>query len=434
MLGIALPKAEISLAESPERDGKRVLRLVGRYGLSAVGPLAVSGAHFVASLVFLHRLSQAEFGLFSFLLIVVPFCLSLSSGLLGAPLVNAIGKPDAVAEDQIAAFRSVNLLFCLGAGLATALLMLISNTGLVLAVVLGGYGATMSMRWFARYSAYIANHPGPAAVSDLVYSSLLLAGLALLAAGRHLSMLNIATLLLISSVLSVLAFGRQYLHQQFAPKCLGAISLYGPIWRDVTRWSLMGVMLSEMTANAHAYLVTFLSGPKAFGLLAVGSLLMRPVFLVLSALPDRERSTMARFIAAGNINAAWRSVREFRAAASTVWFATVAIAAAILTWSPGLIVKHGNDFGAVLSVVAIWTVIVAVRAVRTPEAVFLQAAGEFNALARAGMAGSIVSLFGTLVLLLWFGPVASLFGILGGETVMTFSVVALRRSWRRSHA
>ena len=53
-----------------------------------------------------------------------------------------------------------------------------------------------------------------------------------------------------------------------------------------------------MTVNAHAYLVTFISGPGPFALLAVGQMLMRPASLVQSALPDLERPAMTRAIAA----------------------------------------------------------------------------------------------------------------------------------------
>ena len=69
-----------------------------------------------------------------------------------------------------------------------------------------------------------------------------------------------------------------------------------PIWQEFARWAVFGVVLTEFTANAHAYLVTFISGPKAFAVLALGSLLMRPASLVLSALPDIERPRMARKI------------------------------------------------------------------------------------------------------------------------------------------
>src|SRR5205807_9638485 len=52
---------------------------------------------------------------------------------------------------------------------------------------------------------------------------------------------------------------------------------------------------------------------------------------------------------------------------------------------------------------------------RTPEAVLLQAAGQFRALTFASLWSSIASLAGTFALLLVAGPVISLAGILAGE-------------------
>jgi len=431
MSGTALPTASLTSADTGAFG--RLLRLAGRYGLTAIGPIAVSGAHFVASLIFLHRLSPADFGLFSFLLVIVPLCLSMSSGLLGAPLVKAIGKSKAVEEDQFAAFRKVNRVFCLGAGLVTATLMWSSHAGLVAALALGGYGAVMSLRWFSRFNAYIADDPLRAAASDLVYSASLLAGLFALAATNELSLLTASIVLLACSLLSIPAFGWTFLRKQFRSGRQGSLAVYLPIWRDVTRWSLLGVVLSEVTANAHAYFVTFISGPRAFALLAIGSLLLRPVFLVLQALPDRERPTIARFLAAGDLKSAHRTRLEFRLAAIAVWLGTVGLAAAILRWYPQLFVRKGFDSGDVWLVVAIWAAIVAARAIRAPEAVFLQAAGEFNALARTGFAASIVSVAGTLVLLVLSGPIASLGGIFCGELMNTAQVMTLMRRLRAAH-
>ena len=214
----------------------------------------------------------------------------------------------------------------------------------------------------------------------------------------------------------------------------GFASVYAPIWRDVTRWSLMGVVLSEMTANAYAYLVTFISGAHAFALLAIGSLMLRPVSLVLTALPDRERPAIARALAAGDAGSALRTIVEFRIAAGAAWLGTVALAAAILIWFPSLVIRNGFDGHAVIYVVALWSLIVAVRAARAPEQAFLTAAGEFHALARAGLTGSAVSLAGTLTLLLLFGPVASLGGIVAGEAAMYLRLTALMGRWRRAHA
>ena len=54
-----------------------------RYGVSAAGPVAVSGAHFLASLIFLRNLPAREFGLFSFVMVVVSFGMSLNVSLIG---------------------------------------------------------------------------------------------------------------------------------------------------------------------------------------------------------------------------------------------------------------------------------------------------------------------------------------------------------------
>ncbi len=160
---------------------------------------------------------------------------------------------------------------------------------------------------------------------------------------------------------------------------------------------------------------------------------MRPVAVVLSALPDMERPAMARAIGAGDLARAYRSVKEFRTAAAAVLAATTLIAAALLSWFPSLVLKQGYDASSATIILAIWALIMAVRALRTPDAVFLQAAGEFQSLAAIGTKASIVSLGATLVLLFAFGPVVSLFGIVAGDVVMTAGILAKRRSWMLAH-
>jgi hypothetical protein len=432
MAGIALPTGS-DQSQSGTFGRQRLVQMAGRYGLSAMGPTAVSGAHFAASLIFLHRMAPAEFGLFAFLLVIVPFCLSMSSGLLGAPLVSAIGKSEMVSAAELGAFRAVNRIYCILTGVATAVSMWTSHAGGACTLLLGFYGAVMAMRWFSRSIAYNANHSGRAAMSDLVYSVSLIAGLVFLVAIDHLSMRRASGVLLASALLGLLPFGWKFLRLQFSSLEHGALSIYAPIWRDITRWSLLGVALSEITANAHAYLVTFVSGPKSFALLAAGALLMRPLLLVLSALPDRERPAMGRALAAGNLRGAFAAIHEFRVAAGVAWLGTVMLSVAVLIWYPHLVIRDGFDARDVIIVATIWALIVAVRAVRAGDATFLQAAGQFNGLARAGLPAGIVSLVSTFALLWAFGPVASLGGILAGELVTTVNTIALMRRWRFVH-
>src|SRR6185503_14501972 len=61
------------------------LATLWRYSLSVAGPVAVSGAHFLASLLFLRNLSAAEFGIFSFVLVAGSFAMSVSGAGLVLP-------------------------------------------------------------------------------------------------------------------------------------------------------------------------------------------------------------------------------------------------------------------------------------------------------------------------------------------------------------
>src|SRR3569623_57931 len=59
-----------------------------RYGVSASGPVAVSGAHFLASLIFLRNLPAHDFGLFSFVMVVISFGMSLNVSLISVPITR----------------------------------------------------------------------------------------------------------------------------------------------------------------------------------------------------------------------------------------------------------------------------------------------------------------------------------------------------------
>jgi hypothetical protein len=122
--------------------------------------------------------------------------------------------------------------------------------------------------------------------------------------------------------------------------------------RDLTQWSLLGVVTTELSVNAHAYLVTLFAGPNAFALIAAGALFMRPVSLCLTALPDRERPVMVEKLAAGDHAGAQACVRDFLGAVGAVWLLTVALAAAAMIWFPRLILKAAYGRQQIVTVVA----------------------------------------------------------------------------------
>lgn len=402
-----------------------------RYVLSAAGPVCISVAHFMAAIVFLHAFGHAEFGLFSFALVIVPFCLSLSGALIGAPAAIAVRR-GSLEHCELDTYLKTNLLLSTLAAICVLLLMRLSRADWMLSCLFAAYAGTMTLRWFARTLFYARGPAIRVPLSDLLYGFVLLAGLLLLRELHALSPDAAAGLLLAAALIALSSFGRNYIVEQMRPADFGAVRSYRRIWLDLARWSALGVVLTELTINAHAYLVTFLCGPAAFAPLAAGALFIRPVQLVLSAVPDRERPVMARQLGRGDRAGAWHSVNQFRMAAGAVWLATVSVSAALLLWFPHIVLRKGYDPAQALLVLGFFAAIVAARSLRTPESVLLQAAGQFRALALAGIAASIVSLGATLALLLLAGPVYSLIGILAGEFVATSRVLALMRNWMQS--
>jgi O-antigen/teichoic acid export membrane protein len=412
----------------------RALAVAWRYGISTIGLTSISAAHFFVSLLFLHALAPASFGLLSFVFVIVPLCLSSAGALLSAPVAAAAARSGPLDSVELRTLLKANAAFSLLAAVIVGLLVLASGAAPGTAGLFGIYGGAMSLRWFARSYAYATLERARSAVSDVTYSVLLAGGIILLLFLHALSMRSAASVMTLSSCIALIPFGLAFLRRQLAAMSHASLRAYAPIWRDLTRWSFLGVVSTELTANAHAYLVNLVSGANAFALIAVGSLFLRPVLLCLSALPDLERPLMTRQLVEGDYAAAERGVRDMLIATGAVWIGTLALVAALLTWWPGLLLHHEYDERSVVIVTALWATIVAVRMMRSPNALLLQAAGDFRVLARASVHSSVVSVVATGVLLALFGPIASLGGILAGDTVLTAGILFDARRLRARFA
>jgi len=274
--------------------------------------------------------------------------------------------------------------------------------------------------------SYVHNRIKAAILSDLVYSMIILAGLGILEVSQTVTLASGGRLLLLASVLSFLPFGKDFFAGQLRAIRTGRLAAYLPIFKDLTGWSLLGVALTEATLNAHAYFVTLIAGPGAFALPALGMLLMRPASLMQSSLPDLERPAMMRAITAGDEHKLSRTLRNFQGALMAVLLATTALAIAVITFWPQLLLVHYRHDDVML-VLGFSAAIMAVRSLRTPLAVLLQAAGEFKLLARIGGWSALVSVTSTLALLLTLGPVASLGGILAGDAAILITIWAVTR-------
>lgn len=424
----------LSLVIAPQNRLKSrlnpLLATAWRYWLSASGPVATSAAHFLASLLFVRNLAAASFGLFSFVLVIVPFAMSATAALLIIPVTRSLGETAQRREQIAACCLKLNLLFSALAALGVFAALLAARSAMSPAILLGMFGGALTFRWFGRCYAYVEGRMKAAVTSDMTYALCLVSGLGILTLTRHVNLVSGALVMLMAALAALAPLGKTFFAEQFAAITKGRIGLYAGTFRDVTRWSLLGVVFTEMTVNAHAYLVTFIAGPGSFALLALGMLLMRPASLVQSALPDLERPLMTRQITALDWGALNRTRREFGLGLIAVLVATLALDAVLLIWFPGLVPKRGYGLHDVMIVSSISAVIMAVRALRVPPSVHLQAAGWFKQLAAIGTSSSVISILATLAFLLLFGPIASLGGVLLGELVILFNCRRLLKEWQ----
>jgi len=400
-----------------------------RYGVSAAGPVAVSGAHFLASLIFLRNLPAHEFGLFSFVMVVVSFGMSLNVSLISVPITRNLVTGE--TGTRPICFQ-INWLVCAGFAALLFTALCVGQAPLIEGAMLGLFGGIFTFRWFARCFAFVDGRMPAAIHSDFIYSVSLMAGLGLLAFTHRVSFTAGSEVLLAAALLALIPFGASFFRTQLV-SLGGNPARYWPIFRDLTRWSLIGVVLTEITVNAHAYLVTFISGPGSFALLALGMLLFRPASLMQSALPDLERPAMARAIAANDIAAVARVQHHFCWGLGAAWAVNLLACAALLAFFPLLVLKKGYALHDVILVAVLSAVIMAVRAWRTPPAVLLQAAGQFKELASIGTISGAVSVAATLALLLTLGPIASLAGILMGELVILLRVRQMAQDWWKAN-
>ena len=408
----------------------RFARSARRQGFSAVGPISVSGAHFIASLMLLRWLPTADFGAFSFVLVACGLCLGLTNALVGAPVSSLAHADSSETSVGLESYAKATLGLAVLLGAAVFGLMTFAGASFSAAIAFAAFGATMSLRQFARIWAYTLGRRRIVVAADAVYSVSLLLGLLALLVAHALSLATSALALFGAAVLALAAFGAPLIALFRAGLARGRLNAYVHAWRDMTRWSLIGVVTTEFTINAHAWLVTFVCGSRAFALLAVGALFMRPFALIATAVPDQERPAMARSIAAGDKEKALKLGREFLAVMGGVWLVTLAFAGIALASFPSLVVKHGYSRNDVLVVVLLWALISAVRGVRARDAVLLQAARAFRPLADASTASCIISVVATLSLLLAFGPVASLAGILAGDIAMLAMIMRAVGRWK----
>lgn len=411
---------------------RRLTATTSRFGLAIVGPVAVAASNTVLQFAMLKTLQPAAFGLVAFVLGLTQFGFGLSNALVGTPYTLDANADRSITANLLLTYLKGNLilsvlwgLLCFGTAAA------LGSVGD--AALFGVFEILAMLRWFGRSHLYALHRPTQVALSDLTYAAVLLVG-AGFALVRGLSMGLVIGVLCAASLAGLLAVGRDFLTLQFRNVWGGSLRHYGTVWREQARWTLVGVVSTEATSNAHSYAVSLIAGPAAFAPIAAASLFIKPIGLVITSLTQLERPVMARKILAGDLAEARRTERVFRAAVLVAWAGTTVLASVVLLGCPQLLIKPSYDLKSVELAFALWTAIALLQCWATPSSVLLQAAQWFKALALSQVASAVVTLLVVIVATLVFPAVLTLGGILLGQAVMTVGIAILVRRWMADRA
>jgi hypothetical protein len=411
-------------------DGK-----IFQYAMATMGPVASAGTQFLLSLVLLKLLSATAFGSFSFLMVAAQLSWGVWSALFCSPLPAILARGG--TADRATLLRtpfSANLIAAVGvAAIFAAMGLGVGLTGRS-AALFAVFGAAAVLRWFARAHAYAIGTPLRTAASDLTYSVVLLACVPLILKLGDPTVALTWGAMLVATCAGFIPFGRAHVVAQFGRFSLAAARRYTAIWKEHSSWSLLGVISTEATANAHVYIVTALMGPTAFAPLAASALLIRPITVAMNALTDYERARMARQIGVGDIGAVVSSARFFRIVLMLVWIGTASVTALLFATKPGLVFPAHYARPFLMTGAALWMAVAAVRLMRMPESCMLQAGGAFRMLAWSSIVSCGWSIAAVLLFLLAAGPLWSILGILLGETVFAIWVWRQNRRWKGSLA
>ena len=416
------------------QGGSEAVRANVRIGIAAIGPASVAFAHVVQSVLLVRNLSRADFGTFSFLFATVAFSWAIWAALFCVPLAALLFRT--AEADRSSVEHSVALTNLIGAILTTPIFAAIGwGVGLDLAeaLLLAGFNALTLLRWFGRAQAYCHGKQLRSVSSDLLYGFTLLAAVAVMAIYGRYSLTGSFLSMAAAALGGLLPFAGSIFAVLVRREIGSSLAAY---WRESKanmHWSLLYPAATEMTANAHVYVVTILAGPSAFSTVAATALLVRPMSLISASIRDVERPRLARLASGREYTKIASSLLRVRRLLVGVWLLTVAATIILFSVNPRLLFPETYALSDLRIGAVLWSAVGGLALLRVPESALLQAVGSFRGVSLANLASAVISTLAVTALVLVLPPVWSIAGVLTGQLCNAAAISYYARQWRREH-
>lgn len=394
-------------------------RTVRKAALTALDQGALSAVNFAIGLAFIWKGSPEQYGFFTFYMSVYYMIAAAQNALVNAPLMvmsPRMSTPDAKEFERgiegVLLISMIPVIVLVPLGVLLPAEYRDGNSWEFLAVAV--CCLPLILRDFFRAEEFARSEPGTALRRDLIYASLALIGVLVIAAMGLLSGIMAFLVLSLASLTVVFAVTARIARN--VPS-VGAIrSAFTLSWVH-SRWSLLGAMSSWMQANAFVFIPFFIVNPKQVAILAAARMTMTPIQLLVQSWSNVFRPEASKLLANDDLNGALRLMMQSTIGFSLILVVYATVVALILSnvpthWIPPAYRDMGNY-------IVLWTAVSLVQGLGSNVSSLLQASLKFRELALVGVCVAITVVLAAIPLTLSLGGTGTLIAVLGGQVLIS---------------
>lgn len=397
---------------------------------AVAGQASVAAANFGIGFIFIIALSPSSFGVYAFVLVVTNFSLSVINAVAATPLLIQLNRTMAVDHDAQPAAYLASIVVSSAAAATVCSLVIFFGETVTAGVLSAAFTFAYSQRWMARSHALSLDRKSAARLSDITLSLTLLAAALFFLFEKVTTLSEAFFVHFVGAAAGWLVISGPSLVTNFSCFNIQSYRALKRSFRDYGRHSLLGVLATEATSNAHVYTVTAFLGAAAFAPIAVASMIFRPVPLAILAVTNYERPRMARAIRDGDAATYRASLNFFYKTMTAVWILTLVLAVlyiGFLVGSADFVEYSASELYIVSMFLALGT---ALRCARAPASALLQADGQLQTLSRIALVSAAITLVTIVPALAIWGAAFSLLAVIAGEFLAALlSIVALRKAF-----
>lgn len=410
------------------------------FGSSVADQAMLSGANLLIGLILIRYASDTQYGYYVLAFNAMMLATTLQGTFINTPLVAMLPTMDdrtrsqwlgSLLHDQRrwAAGAAVVSVIAVGAALATGALPAEAGPVSFSAIVLI---LAALYREYYRGTLIMLRRPHPVLAADAVYVVGLIAG-GLLAAQAHPA----ATVALLSAAVSAVIGGT--LLRRVLGDTIDHRAARGRL-RDIARtgvWAAAGGVIYWLFNQGYSFLTVVTLDVNAVAAVAAARLLLMPVNLLVTGVQKQLMPMASGWLHEHGARKTLQRLSAFSLALGLAAGVYVAIAWVLRDWI--FVDLMHKDFAQRDTLLALWSGIFLIMALREPAMLVSVMRQRFRILAATAGACSVFALATSYLCMQAYGAVGAPLGILAGEIAYFFIAIALalvevRRDARNPHA